>query len=215
MLKSKITVTGYGSLLSAKSARSSFPRLTDFRPGIVKQYKRVFNKVGVIFVEKGLADWETMEVSSCSTVESSSDHIQVSIFEIPSEDFDVFFEREHRFRHIDVKAHSLDGLLEWDAIMCTEYSDEEYREERFINDEDYYKRVGHIYDGVLWRDDILPCRTYLKHCLGAAKSMSDDCYDNFLDHSYLADKKTTIREYLTRNKNLFESGLRGTERYYV
>lgn len=31
----------------------------------------------------------------------------------------------------------------------------------------------------------------------AAKNLSDTVYDNFLDHSFLADRKTTIREYLS------------------
>lgn len=30
----------------------------------------------------------------------------------------------------------------------------------------------------------------------AAKNLSDAAYSNFLDHTFLADRKTTIREYL-------------------
>lgn len=39
-----------------------------------------------------------------------------------------------------------------------------------------------------------PCKTSCS--LLAAKSVSDVAYNNFLDHSFLADRKTTIREYL-------------------
>lgn len=31
----------------------------------------------------------------------------------------------------------------------------------------------------------------------AAKNLSDVAYDNFLDHTFLGDRKTTIREYLS------------------
>lgn len=30
----------------------------------------------------------------------------------------------------------------------------------------------------------------------AAKNLGDTAYNNFLDHTYLADRKTTIRKYL-------------------
>lgn len=30
----------------------------------------------------------------------------------------------------------------------------------------------------------------------AAKNLGDEAYNNFLDHTYLGDRKTTIREYL-------------------
>lgn len=31
----------------------------------------------------------------------------------------------------------------------------------------------------------------------AAKNLSDTAYNNFLDHTFLGDRTTTIREYLT------------------
>lgn len=30
----------------------------------------------------------------------------------------------------------------------------------------------------------------------AAKNLGDEAYNNFLDHTYLGDRKTTIRKYL-------------------
>ena len=30
----------------------------------------------------------------------------------------------------------------------------------------------------------------------AAKNLGDEAYSNFLDHTYLADRQTTIRQYL-------------------
>lgn len=31
----------------------------------------------------------------------------------------------------------------------------------------------------------------------AAKNLGNEAYDNFLDHTFLADRKTTLRSYLT------------------
>lgn len=33
----------------------------------------------------------------------------------------------------------------------------------------------------------------------AAKNLGDAVYDNFLDHTFLGDRKTSIREYLATN----------------
>jgi len=210
MSNEEVTIVGYGSLLSEKSARTSFPNLKHFRPGVVKGFRRVFNKVGIVFIENGLANWETMEVSSCSTTQSDSDDILVTVFEIPRDEYPEFKNREHRFRFIEVNAMSLDGQDTWPATMCTEYSDEEYRKERFSNDEEYHQEVGQFYEDKIWRDDIFPCRVYLKHCLTAAKSVSQEFYDNFLDHTYLADQETTIRQYLEKYPERVEENVKSS-----
>ncbi len=44
-----ITVLGYGSLLSQRSALETVPSLTGFRPVRLPGYRRIFNKVGVVF----------------------------------------------------------------------------------------------------------------------------------------------------------------------
>jgi len=43
-----ITFVGYGSLLSKQSALTTSPNLTNFRFGVVRNYRRIFNKVGVL-----------------------------------------------------------------------------------------------------------------------------------------------------------------------
>lgn len=57
---------------------------------------------------------------------------------------------------------------------------------------------------VSYREDILPCRVYLRHCVLAAKALSPEVYDNFLHCSYLGDKKTTIGEYLKTNPSIMD-----------
>lgn len=60
----------------------------------------------------------------------------------------------------------------------------------------YFHHYGRYNIDKIWRDDILPCRVYLRHCVLAAKNLGDEAYNNFLDHTSLGDRKTTIREYL-------------------
>ena len=49
---------------------------------------------------------------------------------------------------------------------------------------------------VLCRDDILPCRVYLRHCVLAAGKLGESALRSFLDHTYLADRQTTVRQHL-------------------
>lgn len=68
----------------------------------------------------------------------------------------------------------------------------------------YYERYGKYGIDKIWRDDILPCGLYLRHCVLAAKSLSDDTHENFLDHTFLGDRKTTIRMYLESNPHIMQ-----------
>lgn len=35
------------------------------------------------------------------------------------------------------------------------------------------------------RDDVLPCRAYLRHCILASKNLSPEAHASFMDHTYL------------------------------
>ena len=210
------TIIGFGSLLSERSARTTSPNLSGFRTARVKGYRRIFNKVGIVFIEKGISDWSTKEVSSVATRKAEHIDILVTVFELPEEDMPQFYEREHKFRYIDVEYEELESGAIGTGIMCTEYSDQAYRQERFQSEKEYYQKVGRFYDGKLWRNDILPCRPYLKHCLAAAQKLSSKFYHNFLDSSFLADGTTSIRQYLKQNPAILkeEHSLKDT-RYIV
>ena len=47
-----ITIIGFGSLLSERSARVTFPTLTDFRLARVPKYRRVFGHPASIFFQR-------------------------------------------------------------------------------------------------------------------------------------------------------------------
>ena len=78
-----ISVAGFGSLLSRKSAVSTFPELQNFRTGIVKGYRRIFAHTASIFSQRGIARSDTREISSLSCEPHPAEEIVVSVFEIP------------------------------------------------------------------------------------------------------------------------------------
>jgi hypothetical protein len=206
-----ISVVGYGSLLSEASARQTVPALQNFRLVRVPGYRRIFNKVGVVFLSRHGADPSSRELASCST--QLDDHCEIicSQFECSPEDFVELYEREHRFRWVEVEtlrfnslgSDSSQGLsTKASGRMCTGYDDMEYRLNKCITPAEYELRVGRYYTGALWRDDILPFPRYLAFCLQAASSQGDEVLDNFLDSSYLADGVTNIRTYLQQSVEL-------------
>lgn len=122
----------------------------------------------------------------------------VTVFEIKASEVPSFIERENEFRFLAVVPESLDGKpYDSPAVVCARYSDEEFLRVRCKGStEMVFQHYGRYNIDKIWRDDILPCRVYLRHCVLAAKNLGESAYDNFLDHTYLADRKTTIRQYL-------------------
>lgn len=206
-----ISVVGYGSLLSEISARQTVPALQNFRLVRVPGYRRIFNKVGVVFLSRHGADQNSLELASCSTEAADGCEIICSQFECSPEDFLELYEREHRFRWIEVETVSVDSLssdssqrrgAKTSGRMCTGYDDMGYRLNKCITPAEYELRVGRYYKGALWRDDILPFPRYLAFCLQAASSQGEEVLNNFLDSSYLADGVTNIRTHLQQSLEL-------------
>ncbi|KAG0584864.1 hypothetical protein KC19_3G240500 [Ceratodon purpureus] len=198
----EISICGFGSLLSVRSALSTFPNLRNFRVGVLRDFRRVFAHVAPVFLDRGIANIETEELSSLSVEPCVGESIVVTVFEISVAEVPAFIEREHEFRFLAVAVEDKVGQpFSQRAVVCARYSDEEYRRIRCKgSSEEYHKRYGKHNIQQIWRDDIFPCRVYLRHCVLAAKNLGSDAYDSFLDHTYLGDRTTTIRKY-------FEAGL--------
>jgi len=81
----EITILGFGSLLSHKSARLTFPTLKNFRLGRVPDHRRVFAHPASIFFQRGIADMETLEMSSLSCEYAEGASFVCSVFEVPNE----------------------------------------------------------------------------------------------------------------------------------
>uniref|UniRef100_A0A7N0URP9 Uncharacterized protein n=1 Tax=Kalanchoe fedtschenkoi TaxID=63787 RepID=A0A7N0URP9_KALFE len=193
-----VSICGFGSLLSEKSARSTFPELINFRVGRLNGFRRVYAHVAPIFFERGIANPETKEISSLSVEPCEGETLIVTVFEIQISEIPSFIQRELEFRFLAVFLETLEGKpYEHPAVICARYSDEEFFRIRCKGSKEIFNQhYGRYNIEKIWQDDVLPCRVYLRHCVLAAKNLGEEAYNNFLDHTFLADRRTSIREYL-------------------
>ncbi|KAG2452732.1 hypothetical protein HYH02_002962 [Chlamydomonas schloesseri] len=127
-----MTIAGFGSLLSERSARYTFPNLVNFRAGQLHGWRRVFAHTADVFFARGIARPDTGEVASLSverikaaspsasasasssattptttatTPTASSEPLVVSLFEVPAtaDSVAAFIAREHEFRFVAVE----------------------------------------------------------------------------------------------------------------
>lgn len=214
--KAKITILGFGSLLSERSSRMTFPELTNFRLGRVPNYRRVFGHATSIFFKRQIANQETKEMASLSAEYVHQDHGFVcTVFEVDSKDMmedgapsQAFLEREEEFNIITVPYVDITtGETCQGGILCARGSDEEYLKrwgQAHFDDE--YTKFG---IKTIWNYDeasgLRPCATYLRHCTLAAEAMGEECYNSFLDETFLVDRKTTLRTYLKENPHVMNT----------
>lgn len=205
----KLTILGFGSLLSERSSRMTFPELENFRLARVPSYRRVFGHATSIFFKRGIANMETKEMGSLSAEYDEGNKGFVCVaFEVDNKDMmedgvpsQAFLEREEEFNIITVPFFDLTTGEECKGILCARGSDEEYlkRWGQAHFDEEYTK----FGINTIWNWDgpsgLRPCATYLRHCTLAAENMGPVCNSSFLDETFLADRKTTIGAYLKEN----------------
>uniref|UniRef100_A0A9I9DPQ8 Uncharacterized protein n=1 Tax=Cucumis melo TaxID=3656 RepID=A0A9I9DPQ8_CUCME len=145
-----ISVCGFGSLLSERSARGTFPELINFRMARLNGFRRFFGHVAPIFFERGIAKPETKEISSLCSEPCEGENIIITVFEI---------------KKSEVLPETLDGkIYDKPAVLCSRYTDEEFFQVRCKGNKDiYFHHYGRHNIDKIWRDDILPCRIYLRH----------------------------------------------------
>jgi hypothetical protein len=209
-----MTILGFGSLLSKRSSQMTFPDLQNFRLGRVRNFRRVFGHSTSIFHQRGIANKETLEMSSLSAEYEEGQSFICTVFEVPDTDMMedgvpsmAFLEREEEFDIFPVPFEDLStGMIQENGILCTRSSDQTYLsrwgKERF---QEHFEKFG-ISTIWNWAKDsgLRPCPMYLRHCVLAARSMGEECYHSFLDETFLVDRKTTIRDYLEHYPNIME-----------
>jgi hypothetical protein len=215
-----ITILGFGSLLSERSSRLTFPDLMNFRLGYVPNYRRVFGHPTSIFFRRNIANYETKQMSSLAVEPANEMGLVVSVFEVSNANMMTngipsieFLEREEEFDIVSVPYYELippnnttRSTTTKMGIICAKSTDEKYLErwgkERF---EENYGRYG-INSIWTWSVDsgLLPCSVYLRHCYLAAKGQNEICFNSFLDETFLVDRETTIRQYLDKHPEVLE-----------
>lgn len=203
-----MSIAGFGSLLSQTSALTTFPDLTNFRLAKVNGWRRVFAHSCQVFFDRGIARPETKEISSLSVEPHPDSEIIVTVFEIPATPHSIaaFIEREHEFRFVAVEpiCYHTNVSLNRPAVICGANTDANYKAIRCPPDE-WERRYGRYDIDTLWHDPgVLPCRTYLRHCVLAAKKLGAEVEANFLDSTLLSDRKTSIREHLEQNPEIMK-----------
>lgn len=120
-------------------------------------------------------------------------------FSIPPEAMKEFRRREPEFAYCAIQPYAMDKP-EPDgchALVCARGSDEMLRE-RLSNDPAKWDEfIGRFGVDTVWgqpKEKIFPCQPYLRLCILAAESLG--VKDNFLKSTFLADRATTILEYV-------------------
>ena len=190
-----LTVAGYASLMDEESARLTSPSLRGFRLGTVSGYCRVFNLVSIVNIRRGLATGRRLATATARPAEGA--RLRICLYEIELYELPELLSREARLR-IGTARYVSDAGAAGEALLCSEFTDEEYMRERLQGSvEAYQDAVGQYYQGALYRADLLPVPAYVMLCLRAQRKAGADVLANFLDGSFLGDGRTTLREHLT------------------
>lgn len=215
-----LTILGIGSLLSERSARTTFPDLQNFRLGRLPNYLRVFAHPADIFFQRGIADLATKQMSSLSVEPREGAECIVTVFEVPNKDMmedgipsQAFLEREAEFDIVLSPFFELDEspprftTEPKEGIVCKRSTDEAFIQR--WGREHFQEAYGkHGIDTIWgWPKDsgLRPCAVYLRHCYLAARRMGVECLRSFLDDTYLVDRKTTVRQYLEQYPEVLET----------
>ncbi|RDX94674.1 hypothetical protein CR513_22915, partial [Mucuna pruriens] len=170
-----ISICGYGSLLSERSARTTFPNLANYRIARLTGFRRLFTVTGGFFFAHHVANIKTQEIAALSVEPCEGEIIAVAVFEIKKTEIPAFIEREREYRFLAVVPESLDAKP---------FTNPARAGKNILNNTENIRSIR--FGGMMFYHAVLL----------AAKSLGDEVYNNFLDHTFLADRKTTIRQYL-------------------
>ena len=192
-------VIGYASLLSEISIGRLFPNVRKITQVKLFGYARCFNSYGTLSVDKGLVNAKDKCVSHASAIIHPDTTMYALAFQLDEKDFNTFEKHEFRYVFHEVQAYVRDSEEVLSAIMCFEGFDSKIKLPH-MDYLDIQSLMGHYGVKTFWNRNDLPAEVYLKHCIAAAKSISKEYLNNFLDTSYLNDRKVTLREYLASTK---------------
>eukprot|EP00439_Symbiodinium_sp_Y106_P077212 s741_g16.t1 len=193
MASELVTIVGFGSLLSKRSALLTTPSIQGYQYVRVKGYQRQFAHPAPIFFERN-------QVAQKG--------------EIPKDEWEPLAKREEEFEFIEAAFEPLeDGAPSLGpnvGLMCTRSTDEKLQQASIW--ERYEKSLKPAYGEVKvwsWGPDsgIRPCPVYCRHCVLATQKegVPDYVAKSFLDETFLVDGKTTLRSYLAENLHVMKS----------
>ena len=161
--------------------------------------------------------------SLCQTEENFNQFDQILLYTIPifvtivehcavrSLPSGLFLGTDVRCCHLQVPFFSIDNGAELGSgLMCTRSTDAEVFQNRNLLPK-YQQLLGPHFRQISvwgWGPDsgILPCPVYCRHCVLAvtAPGIPAAAGDSFLDETFLADRQTTLREYIASCPQLMD-----------
>ena len=204
---SEVTILGYGALLSETSSRLTFPELSNFRYVRVRGKRRVFAHPHLFLLREGLTDPEqTLKLASLSVEPTKDDNISfvAAAFEVclNDEQRQSFVNREKGYEIVTTTYESIDkNNNDYSNPTCEKSGGEGVICVASDDSKLDFEVPASIKDrGGVWHwsktSGLLPANIYLRHCILSLKSIGGPPYDSFLHDTYLADRKTTLAEYL-------------------
>ena len=211
-MREVVTILGYGSLLSASSTKLTMPSSHNFRYVRIVDHRRCFAHISPLFSEAGIARPEKLELASLSAEPSSGSSFMGVAFDIPREEWGAFVDRELEYVITPAKFQLLgagdhgDELGEGEGMLCTRGSD------ALLRERGVWSRYEAAFDAFVpplelrtcwdWGEasGLMPCACYLRHCLLSSRraGIPAAVRESFLDDTYLVDRQTTLRTYLSR-----------------
>mmetsp|Transcript_8454 Transcript_8454/g.12236 ORF Transcript_8454/g.12236 Transcript_8454/m.12236 type:complete len:224 (+) Transcript_8454:116-787(+) len=201
----RVTMLGYGALLSESSSRLTFPHLTNFRHVRVQSMRRVFAHPHLFLLGENIVQYPTTLKIASLSAEPAPPHVSfvVAAFEVDLDDSqrEALLRREPEYRVETTPFYSLEdsSAILGEGVICLASRD---------SDIDLTMMPEGMNTVWNWSTDsgILPLSMYLRHCLLAVHKAGGPAYESFLKDTYLADRKTTLEQYLEeRNEEVMNS----------
>ena len=209
------TILAYGALLSKKSSRLTFPHLTNFRLVRVRGLRRVFGHPHLFLIEQNLVDLSdpTRRLASLQaeevegevqTTTTKTTGFTVAAFDVMLDDQQrtAFIERERGYRIVNVpyyNLHDSDNDTAGIGVICLAGTGDDQLPSELGPTVDRLKAIGKSVWN--WKKDsgLLPADVYLRHGLLSVKKAGRIAEQSFLKETYLADRTTTLAEYLSND----------------
>ena len=189
-------VIGYASLLSPISIKRLFPNVGNIVPVKIPGHARCFNSYGTLSIKKGLAQIGDKELAHASAILRPGSMIYALAFELNKADIETYRRHEFRYNLHEIEVTPRDTDRPFKAIICYEGADQ-LIDTSIVGAPDIYALYAQYGATSFWHTKHLPAEAYLKHCLAAARELGADYVSNFLNTSYIHDRETSLRTYLT------------------
>ena len=189
-------VIGYASLLSPISIKRLFPNASRITPVEIHGHARCFNSYGTLSLNKGLAHRADKNLAHASAILRPNSILYALAFKLDDADFQTYQRHEFRYALRETEVVSRETREAFKEIICYEGTDHDI-DTLLVGVPDIYRLYEQYDVSSFWHRQDLPADIYLKHCLASARELGPDYVANFLDTSFIYDRETSVRAYLT------------------